>query len=93
MRLKEFLVETRKKYDFKQLKNNQVPLSEEERKIAMDAGAFWDTPQGKQCAVWKSKNPKTGETVYITHTHRAFRVAPTLKGAIREFHSFIKDTA
>ena len=81
--------------DFKTLKKHQVPLTAEERKLVMDRDAVWHHgPKGEPSpAVWKSANPKTSKVTYVTHTHRAFNTAPTLKGAIGRYHSFIKGTA
>jgi hypothetical protein len=80
---------------FETLKKNKVPLTDEERDEVMKRKAVWNMGRdGKPtAAVWKSKNPKTGEITYVTHTHRAYNTAPTLKGAIGKFHSFIKGTA
>lgn len=85
------------------LKKNKVPLTDEERKIVFAKDAVWhyaystDPNTGKRVkkvsAVWKSKNPKTGEITYITNTHRAWNKASTLKGAINRYHVFIKGTA
>jgi len=90
---KEFLIE-KTKSDFQKLKDNQVPLTPEERKEVMDRKAVWHkAPDGEESvAVWKSVN-KDGKTTYVTHTHRAYNTAPTLKGAIGRFHDFIKGTA
>jgi hypothetical protein len=84
-----------KKSKFKNLEDNKVPLTDEERKIVMDADATWHFSPGNKPspAVWKSVNKKTGETTYVTHTHRAYNTAPTLKGAIGRYHKFIKGTA
>lgn len=83
-----------KKSEFQKLEDNKVPLTDEERRIVMDRKAIWhhgsngeETP-----AVWKSVDDK-GKTTYVTHTHRAYNKAPTLKGAIGKYHSFIKGTA
>lgn len=83
-----------KKSKFEKLKDNKIPLTDEERKKVMDADAVWHfshlnkpTP-----AVWKSKDKK-GKISYVCHTHRAYQVRPTLKGAISIFHSFIKGTS
>ena len=92
----ETLVKTennKKGPDFKTLKKNKVKLSDEERKEAMDADAVWhpgnhDNPV---CAIWKSE--VNGKIYYGTNTHRAFNIAPTLKGAIGKYHSYIKGTA
>jgi hypothetical protein len=60
----------------------------------MKRKAVWHHgPNGEETsAVWKSKN-KDGSFTYVTHTHRAFNTAPTLKGAINRFHKFIKGTS
>ena len=91
----ELLTETKAKSEFDKLEDNKVPLTPEERKKVIDADAVWHHgPNGKESpAVWKSKNPKTGKVTYITHTHRAYNTAPTLKGAIGRYHDFIKGTA
>lgn len=84
----------KKRSSFEILKENKKSLSDEEKEICMKAKAVWHHgPNGEPiCAVWKSQNSK-GETVYVTNTHRAYRDAKTLKGAIKEFHDFIKGTA
>jgi hypothetical protein len=59
----------------------------------MDKKAVWHmNGGGPSPAVWKSVN-KDGKVTYVTHTHRAYNTAPTLKGAIGRFHKFIKGTA
>jgi hypothetical protein len=85
----------RVKSTFKKLEDNKVPLTDEERKVVMDADATWHFSPGNKPspAVWKSIDPKTKEVTYITHTHRAYNTAPTLKGAIGRYHKFIKGTA
>jgi hypothetical protein len=84
-----------RKNEFETLEKYKVPLTDEERKIVMDADAVWNfSPNNKPSpAVWKSVNKKTGKTTYITNTHRAYNTAPTLKGAISRYHKFIKGTA
>lgn len=80
--------------DFKSLKKNQVALTPEERKVVMDSKAVWHFNGGSPSpAVWKSIHPKTNKVTYVTHTHRAYNIAPTLKGAVGRYHSFIKGTA
>jgi hypothetical protein len=81
--------------EFKTLKKNKKPLTPEERKTVMDEKAVWHHGNngGASPAVWKSVCPKTGKTTFITNTHRAYNTAPTLKGAISRFHTFIKGTA
>ena len=90
---KQFLTE---KADFESLKKNKVPLTDQEREQCLKAEATWnshpDPSKNPIPAVWKSKN-KNGDVTYITNTHRAWRSAPTLKGAIRHYHDFIKGTA
>lgn len=89
--------------EFDALKKNKVPLTDEERKLVYKEDALWHyadainpltgKKEHKVSAVWKSKNPKTGDITYITHTHRAYNTAPTLKGIISRYHKFIKGTA
>lgn len=91
----------KKKSDFEKLKDNKVKLTPEERAECIKKKAVWNRHYGTgpnpnvhvECAVWKSVHPETGKTTYITHTHRAYNTAPTLKGAIGRFHKFIKGTA
>lgn len=88
---KEFLIEGAK---FKDLEKNKKPLTDEERAEVMKAKAVWHHGPGDAAspAVWKSVD-KNSKTTYVTHTHRAFDTAPTLKGAIHRYHTFIKGTA
>jgi hypothetical protein len=81
--------------EFKKLKKNQQALTPEERKLVMDRDAVWhfNGENNPTPAVWKSVDPKTSKVTYITHTHRAFNTASTVKGAIGRYHSFIKGTA
>lgn len=94
MRFIEYLLEAKPEYE--NLKDNKIPLTDEERQECLRRKAVWHNhPNPKYnpvCAVWKSKN-KQGKITYITNTHRAGQKAPTLKGAIHKFHSFIKSTA
>ena len=86
---------SRAKSKFKKLQDNKVPLTPEERSLVMQRKAVWNHgPNGEETpAVWKSVNPKTKETTYITNTHRAYQSRPSVKGAISIYHSFIKGTA
>jgi hypothetical protein len=89
----EWLITEKKEPDFETLKKYKVPLSPEERAEAIQAKAVWHHgPQGQETpAVWKTE--VNGKTWYVTNTHRAYNVRPTLKGAIRRFHDFIKSTS
>lgn len=89
---KDTLIKIAKNF-FEQLKENQVPLTDEERDQVMKSKAVWHHgPNGEETpAVWKSV--VNGKTWYVTHTHRAYNKRPTIKGAIYRYHSFIKDTA
>lgn len=88
-----------KKSEFKKLEKNKVKLTPEERAECVERKCVWHFHIGKKGnhtatpAVWKSVDPKTGKTTYITNTHRAYNTAPTLKGAISRFFKFIKSTA
>jgi hypothetical protein len=79
--------------EFKTLKKHQVKLEPEERALAMKRKAIWHQGPGgtPSCAIKKSI--VKGKTWYWTHTHRALQSKPTLKGAVRIFHDFIKGTA
>lgn len=94
--MKEYLeyIYIESKSDFKKLKDNRVELTPKERKEVLDKKATWNFGHNgaPSPAVWKSQD-NNGKILYITNTHRAYQVRPTLKGAISIFHSFIKDTA
>lgn len=93
MKVKDILLE-KKKSEFQKLKDNEEKLTPEERAECMKKKAVWHfNGSSPSPAVWKSVNPKTGKTTYITNTHRAYNTAPSLKGAIGRYHSFIKGTA
>lgn len=93
--INKLLEKTAKMSEYKVLKKYKVTLSPEERAECLKRKAVWHHgPNGEPTsAVWKSVNPKTGETTYVTNTHRAYRTGNTLKSAIREYHDFIKSTA
>ena len=90
--LREILLEAT---EFKTLEKNKQALTPEEHKECMEKQAIWHNGVGGRPspAVWKSIDPITKKTTYITNTHRAYNTAPTLKGAISRFHNFIKSTA
>lgn len=106
MRFIEYLLEDwnmlteKTKSKFEKLQDNKIPLEPEEREICLKRKSVWHhgthdskcSPHCKVPAVWKSKN-KDGKITYVTNTHRAYNTAPTLKGAIKKFHDFIKGTA
>jgi hypothetical protein len=81
--------------EFQTLKKHAKPLTPDERKKCMDTDTVWHFSHLKSPtpAVWKSIHPKSGKTTFITNTHRAYNTAPTLKGAIGRYHTFIKSTA
>lgn len=89
MKVHELLLCERKS-EFAALKKYKRLLTDEERAEVEKAKAVWNNGD---LAVWKSVCPKTTKTTYVSHTHRAYDTAPTLKGAIRKFHTFIKGTA
>jgi len=76
----------------KTLKTNKKPLTDEERKKVMDAGAVWHHGPGgaKSPAVWKAE--VKGKTWYVCNTHRAYQCKDTLAKAIKAF-DFIQTTA
>ena len=82
---------------FKDLKKNRVPLTPEERRQVMEAKAVWHFHLGrdgkKKTTPAVGKSVIKGKTWYETHTHRAYNVCPSLKGAIGRYHKFIKSTA
>jgi len=86
------------KIKFKKLQKHKKPLTPEERALVMKSKAVWNFHFGRDGkrqatpAVWKSVQPD-GRTIYVTNTHRAFNTAPTVKGAINRYHTFIKGTA
>lgn len=97
------LFESKGKSELQILKDNKVPLTDEERKEVFKKDAVWhysssiDPNTGekvqKVSAVWKSKHPKTGDITYITNTHRAYNTAKSLDAIINKYHNFIKETA
>ncbi len=78
---------------WKTLEKNKVKLSDDERAEVMRRKAVWHHgPQGEASpAVWKAVIK--GVAWFVTNTHRAFNVRPTLAGAISRYHKFIKSTA
>ena len=92
--MKIFRIITAKKSVLELLKENKVKLTEEERKKCIETETVWHHgPNGEESpAIWKGKD-SNGDIWFVTNTHRAWRKSKTLKGAIIEFHDFIKETA
>lgn len=90
------LLTEKKKSSFEILKKNKIPLTAEEREECLAREATWnhhpDPSKNPIPAVWKGKD-SSGKLWYVTNTHRAYNKAPTLKGAIKRYHDFIKGTA
>lgn len=84
---------TEAKSEMEVLKDNKIPLEDEERDKVMKAGAVWHHgPKGEATpAVWKSKN-SSGDVKYVCSTHRAYEVSDTLAAAIKSYKS-IETTA
>jgi len=87
---------------FKVLRKGRKPLDPEERQLCFDRKAVWHNRLKRNektgeiehlptPAVWKSE--VDGKTWYVTNTHRAYNVTPTLKATIKRFHDFIRGTA
>jgi hypothetical protein len=92
MQFKDFYIIEGK--EFKTIKDNKIPLTDEERDDCMKAKAVWH-PENHDipcCAIWKSKG-KDGKIVYGSNTHRCYQTSNTLKGAIKKFHEVVKETA
>jgi hypothetical protein len=89
----EWLITEKQTPDFKTLKKYKVALTPDERAEVIKAKAVWHHgPKGKESsAIWKTE--VNGITWYVTNTHRAYNVRPTLKGAITRYHDFIKGTS
>lgn len=89
----DVMVKERKTH-FQVLKEHQVELTPEERAECLARKAVWHhgLDGAPSPAVWKSR-ADDGIVTYVTHTHRAYNTAPTLAGAIRRYHDFIKETA
>ncbi len=79
--------------EMKTLKKNKKPLTDEERQTVMNAKAVWHMGKdgGPSPAVWKSV--VNGKTWYVSNTHRVYQCKPTLKGAIRAYHTVVKQSA
>ncbi len=90
----EEILNEKKKNSFDILKANKIALTKKERNKAIKAKAVWHPSSRPKpvSAVWKGKD-SNGKLWYVTHTHRAYNKASTLKGIIKRFHAFIKGTA
>lgn len=97
------LFEATGKSELQKLKDNKVPLTDEERKEVFKKDAVWHSGSSidpntgekvqKVSAVWKSKNPKTGDITYISNTHRLYNTAKSLGAIINKYHNIVKDSA
>lgn len=85
--------ETQAVPSFADLKSGKIELTDDERTHVMRKKAVWHHGKNGKAspAVWKSI--VDGKTYFVTNTHRAYNVAPTLQGAVGRYHSFIKGTA
>jgi hypothetical protein len=98
MQLVEQHLLEKKKSAFQVLRDNQEPLTPEERAEVMSRKAVWHFHFGRDGkrkatpAVWKGRDSE-GKLWYVTNTHRAYNKRPTLAGAISRYHKFIKSTA
>lgn len=94
MKFKEFqILLIEKKSQMEIFKANKIPLTDEERKEAMDNKCVWHFSHlnSPSCAIWKSTD-SSGKIWYLCNTHRCALKSPTLKGAIKNFE-FVKTTA
>jgi hypothetical protein len=92
MKTKDLILETRgPRLDV--LKKHRQKLSDHERQQVVDGGAVWHHgPGGKPSpAVWKSS--VNGKTWYVSNTHRCYDCSPSLRGAIRAFHSKVEPSS
>lgn len=78
--------------EIKTLKDHQQSLDPEERAQVMKAGAVWHHGKDGAASPAVKKATVNGKTWYWCATHRAGRVCPTLKGAIKAF-DFVKTTS
>lgn len=79
--------------DFAVLRKHRTDLSDDERAKVLKAGAVWhmsNRPDHPVSAVWKAA--VGDKTYYVVNTHRAYKTAETLDGAIAHFPA-IKKTA
>lgn len=86
----------RKGPKWKTLEKNKVKLKDDERSEILRRDAAWHPSGGPHKgkavpAVWKAV--VNGKPWFVTHTHRAYNVCPTLAGACNRFHRFIKSTS
>jgi len=91
LNLKDVFLLEKRRSSFEVLKDNKIAADKEERQEVMDAKAVWHHgPNGEETPAVMEEQGFEREVVYVTNTHRAYRSASTLKGAIKEFHDFIK---
>jgi len=87
--IREVLIESP---TFKTLKKNKVPLTDEERKQVMNAGAVWHHgPKGEPSPAVQ-KAVINGKIWYWCATHRYGEIKKNLESAIKSFDR-VKETA
>jgi len=88
---KQFLNEIVDVSELKRYMQAKKPLSDQEYQQVMNARAIWVKSGQEVPAIWKSVD-RSGKDVYITSSDRAYRVEPTLQGAIKQFQTYISKT-
>lgn len=93
MSLTESLILLCESPEFKTLKKNKKPLSDQEREEVVNAQAVWNFGKNgsPSPAVWKSV--VNGKTWYVSNTHRCFQAKKNLRSAIKAFHDVVKETS
>ncbi len=84
--MRAYELKEKKKTELEVLKDNKIPLTDEERKQVMDAGATWHHGKNGEPspAVWKSKD-SDGKIKYVCNTHRMYQSRNSLSAAINAY--------